>query len=176
MYRIRLPQRLLAVVLLLSGCQFGLSGLYKDGFPGTATWTVLPVLNFSQKEGVNADVERMITVLLPSVGIENPRLFHDVSLPTNSRTADAARLKKGEGWAQVQGAGLAVGGEVHQWEVNSSGRGQVTLGMHVNDGLSGKTLWSVNGSGTGLPGESNHEIARRLIVDLLQSLPVQRRQ
>ncbi|WP_330924559.1 hypothetical protein [Candidatus Sororendozoicomonas aggregata] len=176
MYRMVLPHLLLIAGLLLSGCQFGLSGLYKDGFPGTATWTVLPVLNFSQKEGVNVDVERMITVLLPSVGVENPQLFHGASTQTHSRVADAARLRSGEDWAHVQGAGLAIGGEVQQWQVNSSGHGEVALSLHVNDGLSGKTLWSISGSSTGLPGENNHEIARRLILDLLQSLPVQKRQ
>ena len=75
-----------------------------------------------------------------------------------------------------RGRDFAVGGEIQDWFIDEGGHPQVSLSLHVNDARSGKTLWSVSGSSEGLAGESIHDVCRALITDLLQSLPVNRRQ
>ena len=97
----------LLCLTLLAGCQSSVSSLYSDGFPGTASWSILPFVNFSQAEGVSPQVERMVAVLLPSAGVDNPKLYQG-SAPVSmyNRTAEAERLQDGRSWADTQGAGF----------------------------------------------------------------------
>ncbi len=165
------------IISLIAGCQGGLSSLYSGGFPGTASWSILPIVNFSQAEGVSPQIERTLVVLLPSIGIDNPVLYPDMPVSTSSdRLAEAERLGNSKDWASTQGAGFAIGGQVQDWFIDSDGRAQVALSLYVTDARTGETLWSVSGASEGMAGESIHQVSRALITDLLQSLPVMRRQ
>ena len=167
----------LLILSLLTGCQGGLSSLYSGGFPGTASWSVLPMVNFTGAAGVSQQVERMLVVLLPSVGVDNPVLYPDMQSATASeKLAEVDRLIKSKSWAGSHGAGFAIGGQIQDWFIDNEGRAQVALNLYVTDARTGETLWSVNGASEGMAGESIHQVCRALMTDLLQSLPVNRRQ
>ncbi|WP_263081380.1 hypothetical protein [Endozoicomonas sp. Mp262] len=168
---------LLAFLILLTGCQGSVSGLYRDGFPGTASWSILPFINYSQAEGVGAQVERMLFVLLPSVGVDNPVLYPDsVASGSTEKLAKPGSLKRAKNWADVQGVGFAIGGEIQDWFIDRDGRPQVALTLYVTDARTGQGLWSVSGASEGMAGENIHKVCQNLIVDLLESMPVNRRQ
>lgn len=166
----------LFLFILIAGCESRVSGLYSEGFPGTALWTVLPFVNFSQAEGVSIQVERMLVVQLASVGVEHPFMHQGISVDTPSRVEIAGRDLDDRGWANGRSAGFAVGGEIGDWFIDRDGYAQVSLSIYVTDASSGKTLWSMSSSKEGVAGEGIYEVCRALLVDILQYMPVNRSQ
>lgn len=165
------------VFFLLSGCQSNLSNLYTQGFPSTALWSILPFVNLSPATGVGPNVERMVAVLLPSIGITHPELYiaqgsHPIDIM--GKPAEAAMRSgvstKAKGWSQS--VGFAIGGEINDWFIDADGHAHVFLNIYVNDAGSGTRLWSANGSIEGMAGENIYDVSRDLIAELLKDLPI----
>lgn len=172
--------------LLLSGCQgggfsnlfpgSGLSGLYKEGLPGTADWAVLPFVSHVGIQGeVPVQLERMLMVQLPSVGVTTPRLYPESEVTTASSTlADAHRRQNARQWAYQEGVNFTIMGEIMDWRFEEDGRFLMALKLEVIDMRSGQSLWNISGRGEGLPGQDAYEVGRNLLADLLTSLPISR--
>ncbi|MDD7805870.1 MAG: hypothetical protein PUP46_10015 [Endozoicomonas sp. (ex Botrylloides leachii)] len=168
----------LFVFFLLSGCQSGISDLYSEGFPSTASWRILPFINLSAAAGVGPRVERMVAVLLPSVGIKYAELYQDQGASPIEITGEPAEVGTdiliGHGIGYSVSAGFAIGGKIEDWFIDGDGHAHVSLGLYVNDVGSGATLWDVSGSHQGMAGESIYDVSRSLITALLKQLPVNR--
>ena len=168
----------LLFVLLLTGCQsFGVpNDLYREGLPGTANWAVLPFANYTDTDIASTQVERILMVMLPSNGVDNAQMYPEfVVTSANSVLADAHKIRNGRQWAQQNQVSFAFSGSVDQWGIGGDGRPEVALSLLVTDIRSDESLWSVSGSGQGQPGEDMYAVSRRLINDLLATLPVNRR-
>lgn len=144
----------LVLLILMAGCQ-GVSGLYREGFPGTAHWQVLPFINYSQAGNISAQLERMLVVLLPAAGIDRPVRYMDTA---------------------ATGNGLAIGGAIQEWLIDRDGQPRVALELYISDARTGDRLWHISGARVGLPGESLYTLAQNLISELLGAIPVNRRQ
>ncbi|MGI9277911.1 MAG: hypothetical protein ACR2PT_24075 [Endozoicomonas sp.] len=166
----------LLIVTFLAGCQNSLPTLYRDGIPGTANWGVLPFVNSSGAESVNIQVERMLMVMLPSAGVDEPRLYPESAVTTASDSlADAHKLRNARQWALQNNVNFAFSGSVNEWKYDSSGRPRVAVSLKVTDIRTGDEAWNISGASEGLAGDDLHDVCRGLIADLLKSLPVQRR-
>ena len=163
--------------VLLTACQTsGTSYLYEEGLPGTARWTVLPFVNHSESRvEMTVQLERIMMVNLPSVGVIEPQLYPETVVTTASENlADAHRLQNGKQWAYQSGMSFAITGEVYDWGLSSDGHAIVSVNLEVMDVRTNEKLWAVSGSGKGLPGEDNYDVSRKLVSSLLSSLPVNR--
>ena len=167
----------LLVLFLLAGCQSsGVPNLYREGLPGTANWAVLPFANYTESENVSTQVERILMVMLPSNGIEEPQLYPEFMVTSASNTlADAHKIQNGRQWAAQNGISFAFSGTVNEWAFDDQGRPYVALSLTVIDVRSDEMLWSISGASEGLPGDDLYSVSRGLINDLLRSLPVNRR-
>ncbi|MET4692356.1 hypothetical protein [Endozoicomonas lisbonensis] len=167
----------LLVLFLLAGCQSsGIPNLYREGLPGTASWAVLPFANYTESENVATQVERILMVMLPSNGIDEPQLYPEFMVTSaNNTLADAHRIQNGRQWAAQSGISFAFSGAVNEWMFDDEGRPRVALSLNVTDVRSDETLWSISGASEGLPGDDLYAVSRGLINDLLRSLPINRR-
>lgn len=167
----------LLVALFLVGCQAtGAPNLYREGLPGTANWAVLPFVNYTESETVTTQVERILMVMLPSSGIEEPQLYPEFMVTSASNTlADAHRVQNGRQWAAQNHISFAFSGEVNEWMYDDEGRPRVALNLIVTDVRSGEMLWSISGASEGVQGDDLYTLSRGLIADLLRSLPINRR-
>ena len=164
-------------LVLLTGCQsLRTSNLYKEGIPGTARWAVLPFVNHTEAEGgVTIQLERVMMVLLPSVGVIYPRLYPESQVTTASQSlAEAHRLQNGKQWAAQNDVSFAISGKVLDWRYDEEGRGHVAIDLTVTDARTDQQLWTASGSGEGLPGEELYDVSRQLFADLLATLPINR--
>ncbi len=163
--------------VLLSACQSQsrtVSSLYQEGFPGTARWAVLPFVNHTQAtDEMTIQLERILMVQLPSAGVEEPSLYPESEVTSASENlAGAHRLQKGRMWAFESGISFAITGAVNNWGRDKEGRARVAVDLEVVDIRTSQQLWTINGSGEGLPGEDSYSVSRKLFSDLLSSLPI----
>lgn len=170
----------LLVLFLLAGCQtfnnMRSPNLYEEGVPGTANWAVLPFVNYTESDSITIQVERMLMVMLPSSGIDEPQLYPEFMVTTaNNTLTDAHKVRNGRQWAAQNNISFAFSGEVNEWMFDDEGKPRVALSLMVTDVRSGKMLWSISGVSEGRQGDDLFVVSRGLISDLLQSLPVNRR-
>ena len=162
----------------LTACQSNLSGLYSEGLPNTASWKILPFINLTQSEGVGPRVERMLAVMLPSMGVMAPELYRDqgthpieiIGKPADSYSHSLKPIDD----VQTQPLGFALGGEIEDWFIDEYGCPHVSLSLYVNDVSSGIRLWNDSGFKKGEAGESIYDVSRDLLAGLLTSMPVNR--
>ena len=152
--------------------------LYEKGIPGTARWAVLPFVNYSEAQTEQTvQLERILMVHLPAAGVVEPRLYPEsVSATPSGTIAEAQKILRGKEWAEQAGMSFAITGDVYDWRFGEDGRGFVGINLEVFDIRTNEKLWTISGSGEGLPGESNFDVSRKLFTDLLSSLPVNRAQ
>lgn len=167
----------LLVLFFVVGCSTsGVPNLYREGLPGTASWAVLPFVNYTELDNVSIQVERILMVMLPSNGVEEPQLYPEFMVTSaNNTLADAHKVQSGRQWASQNGISFAFSGTVNEWAFDDQGRPYVALSLTVTDIRNNETLWSISGASEGLPGDDLYAVGRGLINDLLRSLPVNRR-
>ena len=168
---------LAVTTVLLTACKTsGTPYLYEEGLPGTASWAVLPFVNHTEAKGeMTIQLERILMVNLPSAGVVEPQLYPESVVTTASdNLADAHRLQNGKQWAYQTGMSFAITGEIYDWGLSGDGRALVSVNLEVVDARTNEQLWAVSGSGEGLPGEDNYDVSRKLLSDLLSSLPINR--
>ena len=167
---------LLLVSCLFSGCKSARvsDSLYKEGLPGTAPWAVLPFISFSGiKAGVSIQLERILMVHLPAIGIVEPHLYPEEEVtPHGDSTPQATRLKKAEEWAHISGLSFAVAGEVTEWAIAEDGVPSVSISLVVSDVRTSEILWSNSGTVQGEAWDDPYDTSRTLFIDLLQTLPI----
>lgn len=180
-----LRQRFAAICLLgllsvtLTGCQNFSSDLfpdlYQEEFPESTGWAVLP---FISQIGVPAEdlvqLERILLVQLPSVGIKEPKIFRapDFSSAPPDYLADIIDVERGRVWAITEQIDYSISGEIFEWQYDEQNRFSTILSLKVMDVSTNKVVWSIDGMGEGRTGESAYDVCRKLLVDLLSAMPV----
>ncbi|WP_257296093.1 hypothetical protein [Endozoicomonas sp. YOMI1] len=166
------------LVVTLAGCQtngkmfpeFNQEKLTKDN-----NWTVLPFISHT---GVPAEdliqLERILLVQLPSKGIENPKIYQapkTFSVP--DYLSELYQVEQARLWAISQHIKYSISAEILEWQYDEQNRFSTTLSLKVNNVSSGDLVWSINGLGEGRPGEAAYDVSRKLIADLVASMPLQ---
>ena len=163
--------------LLVTACQTnGTPDLYREGLPGTASWAVLPFVNHTEAKGdMTIQLERIMMVKLPSIGVVEPSLYPESVVTTASdNLADAHRLQNAKQWAYQTGISFAIIGEVNSWGLSEDGNAIVSVNLEVIDTRTSEELWAVTGAGEGISGEDRYDVSRKLFSNLLSSLPINR--
>ncbi|WP_067515765.1 hypothetical protein [Endozoicomonas ascidiicola] len=160
--------------VFITGCQTSstaLSGLYKEGLPGTAQWSVLPFVSHTNvPEGANIQLERMLVVQLPSYGIKNPEIY----TPPESDTLAPLDYASASQWNRENNISFSINGEILEWETDPEGHFSIMMNLRVVDVATGITVWDMNGFGKGRKGEDYYDVSRKLLVDLVKGIPVEK--
>lgn len=167
----------LATLLLLTGCQSGgITRLYQKSLSGNEQWAVMPFNNRSTQmpEDSAVQLERILTVQLPSKGIPNPEVYQQptATIEVPGYAQDIYNLERTRVWAGNNGIRYTISGDVHEWQYDEQIRFSISLGLQVLDMDSGEAVWRIDGMAQGDPGESALDVSRKLIVDLLAAMPV----
>ena len=166
----------LSTLLLLTGCQSdGITRLYQKSLSGNEQWAVMPFNNRSTQmpEDSAVQLERILTVQLPSKGIPSPEVYQQptATIEVPDYAQDIYNLERTRVWAGNNGIRYTISGDVHEWQYDEQ-RFSISLGLQVLDMDSGEAVWRIDGMAQGDPGESALDVSRKLIVDLLAAMPV----
>ncbi|MTI15311.1 hypothetical protein [Sansalvadorimonas verongulae] len=154
---------------VLAGCS---STPYKDGYPFSANWAVLPVQSL-QSEEAGIQIERMLTVLLASKGIKKVELPPETETRGDNSLLDSAhRLKNALQWAAQHGVELGMAGTVNEYTKSTDGRFAMDLTLNLMDIKTGDVMWTTSGRGEGRPGDDPIAVGRKLVSTLLSGLPL----
>ena len=169
----------LSALLLLTGCQSpvgGMTHLYQKTLSGNEQWAVMPFTNRSTQmpEDIAIQLERILTVQLPSRGIASPEVYQQptATIRVPGYAQDIYNLERTRVWAGNNGIRYTISGDVHEWQYDEEIRFSISLDLQVLDMDSGKVVWNIDGMAQGDPGESALDVSRKLIVDLLAAMPV----
>lgn len=180
----RFRQRFAFICLLgllsaaLTGCQTRNSifpNLDQEGLHSGANWAVLPFISHTNiPEDASTQLERIIMVQLPSIGINKPTIYRAPETNTTlDYLSDIYEVERARLWAINNHISHSISGEILEWKYDEQNRFSTMLSLKVTDIASGEVVWDINGLGEGRPGESAYEVSRKLIVDLLAAMPVQ---
>ena len=167
----------LSALLLLTGCQSdGITRLYQKSLSGNEQWAVMPFNNRTTQmpEDSAVQLERILTVQLPSKGIASPEVYQQptATIEVPGYAQDIYNLERTRVWAGNNGIRYTISGDVHEWQYDEQIRFSISLGLQVLDMDSGEAVWRIDGMAQGDPGESALDVSRKLIVDLLAAMPV----
>ena len=169
----------LSALVLLTGCQSpvgSMTGLYQKSLSGNEQWAVMPFNNRSTQmpEDFAIQLERILTVQLPSKGIASPEVYQQptTTIGVPGYAQDIYNLERTRVWAGNNGIRYTISGDVHEWQYDEQIRFSISLGLQVLDMDSGEEVWSIDGMAQGDPDESALDVSRKLIVDLLAAMPV----
>ena len=169
----------LFALLLLTGCQSpvgGMTRLYQKSLSGNEQWAVVPFTNRSTQmpEDSAIQLERILTVQLPSKGIASPEVYQQptATIEVPGYAQDVYNLERTRVWAGNNGIRYTISGDVHEWQYDEQIRFSISLGLQVLDMDSGEAVWRIDGMAQGEPGESALDVSRKLIVDLLAAMSV----
>ena len=154
---------------VLAGCS---STPYKYGYPSTANWAVLPVQSL-QSEEAGIQIERMLTVLLASKGIQQVELPPETETRGDNSLLDSAhRLQNAMQWADQHGVKLGMSGTINEYTKSADGRFAMDLTLNLLDIKSGDVVWTTSGRGEGRSGDDPITVGRKLVTVLLSGLPL----
>ncbi|WP_027708784.1 hypothetical protein [Zooshikella ganghwensis] len=164
---------------MLAGCslsKLSWSGLFGPSQPSAdARWALLPFVNYTDQGDADEQVERMITVLLPSHGI---RQVNNFAKPASNKEAsfvnEAARLQNAKAWARKKAFDYYLSGEITEWQRGEeNSQPVVTLSLTITSLADDddEVIWTVSGTGTGKPGDTVYDTARGLLNTLMSSMP-----
>ncbi|WP_163836136.1 hypothetical protein [Spartinivicinus ruber] len=169
---------LLSGILTMTGCStLSLTNLFgSDKLAADANWVLVPVANFSPSSDADEQVERMVTVLTPAIGLKNLNRPPDPEIASETGLLDdASRIQAAKEWANQQDFQYSLTGKVLSWtdaDADINQPAMISLTLEVYDLKSNELLWTISGSSEGMRGQSVYEITRPLISSLLVSLPL----
>ncbi|MGI0118477.1 hypothetical protein [Zooshikella sp. RANM57] len=164
---------------MLSGCtlsKFSLPSLFGPSEPtADSQWALLPFVNYTNQGDADEQVERMVTVLLPSHGIR--QVGHYAKPAANKELTfvnEAARLQSAKAWARKKAFDFYLSGEITEWQHGEdNAQPVVTLSLTITslEDDEDEVIWTVSGTGTGKPGDTVYDTARSLLSTLMNSMP-----
>ena len=166
----------LPLMLLLSGCSVVKTTPEKTALEVSARWTLLPFENLAQAPQGAERIERIVSVLLRSRGVQladyprearkNPLLLVD----------DRARYQKALAWAKKEGFRYGVTGSLNEWRYKAGLDGEPAVGvtLRVVDLKSEQVVWSASGARAGWGREGVAMTAQKLLDRLLGDLPLKK--
>ncbi|MDE1463333.1 hypothetical protein [Spartinivicinus poritis] len=169
---------LLSGILTMTGCSsLSLTNLFgNDELAADANWVLVPIVNFSPSTDADEQVERMMAVLTPSIGLKSLKRPPDPEIESEvGLLDDANRIQAAKEWAKSQDFQYSLTGKVLSWndaDADINQPAMINLTLEVYDLKNDELLWTISGSSEGMRGQSVYEITRPLISSLLTNLPL----
>lgn len=159
----------LSFSLWLAACS---SVPYSDGYPKTAQWALMPVINHSSEPAAAELTQQALLQVLTQAGMQAQAVPSATAEGSNNLLSSASLLAQAKEWSASQGVPLALSAVVDQWRQTPEAGSELALTLHVLDGLSGERLWTTEGQVTGQPDQSPETLLPQLLPQLLAALPL----
>jgi hypothetical protein len=170
--RILKGMTLAATLLAVSACST-FSGNNGPSFPASASWGLLPMVNYSQTPQAGERSEQILLSVLSEEGIQ-PRVYPHVEDQDLLVLDDRKRYEQALQWAQGQSFDYLVSGSVEEWQYKNGLDGEPAVGisLRVLEPATGQVLWSNSGARAGWSRESLAGSAQKVLNTLIGDLRI----
>ncbi len=165
--------------VMLAGCQLNASRVakkYQNGIPRDSHLAIMPFVSHSPiPDEETVTLNRILLVQLAAVGIASTTSYErpEASYPVPGYLADTYKLEQFQIWARVRSIDLSISGEILKWQYDEQNRFSTAIQLKITDIASGEEIWRTNGKKEGLPGEDAYDVNRKLIANLVATMPIQ---
>ncbi|WP_294946342.1 hypothetical protein [Sulfurivirga sp.] len=164
------------LVFVLTGCSVVKTTPERTALETSARWTLLPFENLAQAPQGAERIERIVSVLLRSSGVQLADYPREARKDPLLLVDDRARYQKALAWAKKQGFRYGVTGSLNEWRYKAGLDGEPAVGvtLRVVDLRSGQVVWSASGARAGWGREGVAMTAQKLLDRLLGDLPLKK--
>lgn len=170
-----IPSLSLAVAALLIGGCSSFTGNSSPDLSRSASWCVLPLVNYSQTPQAGERAQQILLSVLSSKGLQ-PQVYNGA--PGQAEPAlldDSERLAGAMDWARNEKCQYVVSGSVEEWQYKNGLDGEPAVGisLRVAEANGGKILWSESGARAGWSRESLSASAQKVLDKLAGALRIE---